>query len=103
MRNRKHLGVAGAGRAAIAVVLRESLRGARTLNSSVAFAIPGPSDHPGITGRTSVSCGWNIGNVEKRLGKRKFEYDLAFVVSHFEDCIQEAALGALGLQQFADH
>jgi hypothetical protein len=44
----------------------------------------------------------NVGDVEERLGKGKFEHDLTFVIRHFEDRPQEA-LRALGPQQFLDH
>ncbi len=29
--------------------------------------------------------------------------DLAFIIGHFEDCIEKSALGAFDLQQFPDH
>ena len=43
------------------------------------------------------------GHVEKPFGKWKFQHDLPFVVGHFEDRIQQTAVGAFDLQQFADH
>src|SRR3984893_16235035 len=44
-----------------------------------------------------------VGHVEHRLDKGKLQHDLAFIVRHFQDRTQKATLGALGLQEFADH
>src|ERR1700716_912180 len=59
---------------------------------------------PGNLGaRSSVLRGGRISEIENRFGERKLQYDLALIVSHFEDRIQEAHLYALGFQQFSDH
>src|SRR6266481_5955678 len=50
----------------------------------------------------SVSRDWRVRNVQDRFGKRKFQHDLAFIVGHFEDGIEEAGLCAFGLQQLPD-
>src|SRR5947207_7908433 len=42
-------------------------------------------------------------HIEDRFGKGKFQHDLAFIVGHFKDRIQQTTLRALGLQQLPDH
>src|SRR5258708_32056619 len=50
----------------------------------------------------SMSCRGFGRWVKNRLGKGKLQRDLAFVVGHFEDCIQHARLAAFGFEQLPD-
>src|ERR1700682_4033054 len=83
----------------------------------VGFVIPGWSEGPDPESRDSgfalcaprndsrlsVLCDGFVGEIENRLGKRKLQHDLAFIVRDFEDRTQQTPLGAFGLQQFPDH
>src|SRR5258707_446759 len=60
----------------------------------------GPSRKDGMP---SVLCDGLVKEIENRFGKRKLQHDLAFIVGHFEDRVQETALRAFGLQQLPDH
>jgi hypothetical protein len=49
-----------------------------------------------------MSCHRLIRWIKDRLGKRELQHDLAFIVGHFEGCVQHSRLAAFGLQQLPD-
>src|SRR6185312_13918686 len=53
--------------------------------------------------RASVLRHRAAGRIEDRLGERKLQHDLAVVVCHLDDRAQQRAVGAIGLEQLADH
>src|SRR5260370_33669270 len=56
-----------------------------------------------MDGMPSVFCDGLVGKIENCFSERKLQHDLAFIVGHFEDRVQETALRAFGLQQLPDH
>src|ERR1700730_5940581 len=58
---------------------------------------------PQLVVPSSMFCYRLIGAIEDGLGKGKFEHDLTFIISHFENRIQKTTLCVFGLQQFPNH
>src|ERR1700712_1301555 len=56
-----------------------------------------------MTGWASVSCRRHVRKLQDRLGERKLQHDLTAVIRHFKHRAKKGAIGAVGLQQFADH
>jgi hypothetical protein len=65
--------------------------------------IPGCRWRIGPPRPSSMFCHGLTGGIEDGFGKGKFEYDLTFVIGHFENRIQKTTLCVFSLQQFPDH